>query len=223
MPLSYLNKNFVYNDSEQGFGTFENLSNIVDQTNNGLNTVTNDVSALLAIDTSALLNTINTIESDVSSLQQDIENLDASVVAIINTLSYGYTIFVQADADDAGDNDLVYFCSTPHTPSPNELQRAVFVPKDGKIISASIIMNVYSGNVGSAQDVSVWIRKNRTTDYHIATVADSSTLRIFQNNSLNVDVSRGDIIVIKVQHPSYSTNPGMAGWSGNLFLTAPIS
>lgn len=220
-----LTKDFVYNDSENGFGTFENLSKIVDQTNQNfanidISSLTDDISTLQN-ELSTINNDVSNLISDISTLSEDISNLDVSLMSL---LSYGYTIFVQAGLDAAiGDNELNYFCSTPQPPSVNnEFVRAVFVPRTGKITSASLIMNAAAGDPGSAGDISTYIRINRTTDYHISTVNDSSTLRIFENNNLDISVNQGDIIVIKVQHPNYANNPSDVGWSGNLFLTSPL-
>jgi hypothetical protein len=184
-----------------------------------LSNLNNDLSTLI-YDVSTLAPNITELNEDISTLTQDIENLDASIISL---MSYGYTIFVQGSQTSPTDNQTVYFCSTPQDPVTNELLRAVIVPKTGHIEGCSVIMNTSAGSPGSTEDISTYIRHNRTTDYHIATVSDSSTVRFFQNFNLDISVNQGDIITMKVQYPAFSSNPTQVNWSGNIFLTSPLS
>jgi len=216
----------------------ESINNLINQVNDNfseidVSTLTKDIPSLqynllnLNVDLSSLIYdvsnlgpTIDELNTDISSLSLQIDNLDASIVSL---MSYGYTIFIQASQASPPDNQTIYFCSTPQDPVTNELLRAVIIPKTGHINGCSIIMNTSAGSPGSAEDISTYIRYKRTTDYHVATVSDSSTVRFFQNFDLDISVNQGDIIAMKVQYPTFVSNPTQVNWSGNIFLTSPLS
>ena len=78
-----------------------------------------------------------------------------------------------------------------------------YVPKSGTITAAQIFIN---GTACSAEDVSVYVRVNNTTDYLIQTQAVGAQT-VFANVALSGAVSAGDYIEIKIVCPAWATNP----------------
>jgi len=152
--------------------------------------------------------------SNWNRINTDSLGLGESIVTVIP-----FTLFIQADSYDPVDGETTYICSTPQAPATNENNRAVLVPYNATIIGASLIMNTTAGNAGTNENISTYIRINRTTPNNlIATVGSTSGTRTFTNNALDIDVQQGDIITIMIVQPTWSTNPTSAHWSGNLFL-----
>jgi hypothetical protein len=143
-------------------------------------------------------------------------SIDATGRITADTIAYA--IFVQADGNDPTDGTTVYFCSTPQQPATNEINRRVVILKSGHITAADIVMNTTAGNAGSNEDISIYIRKNATTDYLIETIGSTDGAREFNNYSLNIPVTQGDIIVIKVVNPTWATEPTNVNWSGNFLV-----
>ena len=76
----------------------------------------------------------------------------------------------------------------------------------GTITGASI--NFYAGSVvGTAEAISAYIRLNDTTDYLIATVATTDTVRKFTNTSMSIPITANDTIALKFVYPTWATNP----------------
>lgn len=128
------------------------------------------------------------------------------------------TVFFQGDGADPSNNTTVYFCSTPQAPALSQNFRAVISLQNGNIRSAALIMNTTAGNAGSGENISVYLRLNRTTDYLIKTVGTIDAVRVFDNYNLNIPIQQGDILLIKVVYPTWVTPPTNAHWSGNAII-----
>ena len=136
----------------------------------------------------------------------------------MDSLNFPYIIFFQADGADPVDDQTVYFCSTPQVPAINENTRAVVILQDGVITRACLIMNTTSGNAGTNEAISLYIRVNHADDYLIKTLSSTSGTRIFDNYSLSIPVTQGDIIEMKVDPGTWATNPTGVHWSGNILI-----
>lgn len=128
----------------------------------------------------------------------------------------GYTLFVQALTSSPADGQTVYFGQLPKIPVTGAGASTVFIRKAGTIKMANIF--TYSGTAGSAENWSVYIRLNNTTDTLIETVGVSSTMRTFDNSSLNIPVVAGDYIEIKSVQPTWATNPLTTIWGGYIYI-----
>src|SRR4030042_4524482 len=107
----------------------------------------------------------------------------------------GYKKKLQALTSSPADGATVYFGMLPKAPVTTANISKVYIPKAGTIKRAEIYC--YSGTAGSAQSWSLYIRKNNTDDYLIATLAVSANERIFRNDSMNILVIAGDYFEIK--------------------------
>lgn len=127
-------------------------------------------------------------------------------------------IFLQADSSNPTGNTTVYFCSTPQAPATNQNNRAVISLSSGKIKKCNLIMNTTAGNAGSDENISVYLRINRTTDYLVKTVGSTDAVRIFDNYAMDIPIAQGDIIEAKVVYPTWGTPPAAVHWSGNFMI-----
>jgi hypothetical protein len=84
----------------------------------------------------------------------------------------------------------------------------MYVPLTGTIIAAQAHISCLTA--GSAENWSVYIRLNDTTDTLIATVGLSAADRIFLNTGLAIAVNAGDYIEMKEVEPTWATNPANA-------------
>lgn len=92
------------------------------------------------------------------------------------------------------------------------------IPRTGFISAAMIIM--YATTAGTAENISVYIRLNNTTDTLVATVGAAALVRSFSNVALNIAVTVGDNIEIKIVNPTWATNPLVVTWDGTLIITS---
>ncbi len=65
-----------------------------------------------------------------------------------------------------------------------------------------------SGTLGSAQNITIFARKNDTTNTNITTTAvATATDNAFSNNALSISLAAGDYIVFGMTTPTWTTNP----------------
>jgi hypothetical protein len=128
----------------------------------------------------------------------------------------GYAINVQALTSSPSDGATVYFGMLPKAPVTTANISKVYIRKAGTIKIAEIYC--YSGTAGTAESWSLYIRKNNTTDYLIATLSVSASERVFSNASLSIAVSVGDYIEIKGIQPTWSTNPLTTIYGGYIYI-----
>jgi hypothetical protein len=127
----------------------------------------------------------------------------------------GYTLSVQALTSSPGDGATVYFGQQPRAPGAVNLSR-VYVRKAGTIMMANILCQ--SGTAGTAESWSLYIRKNNTTDYLIATLTLSAAERVFANSSLSIAMAAGDYFEIKSVQPTWTTNPLTTIYGGYVYI-----
>lgn len=128
----------------------------------------------------------------------------------------GYMINVQALTSSPVDSQTIYFGMLPKAPTTTANISKVYVRKAGTIKIAE--MYCYSGTAGSAESWSIYIRKNNTTDYLIATLAVSANERVFSNTGLNITMSVGDYFEIKSINPLWATNPLTTIFGGYVYI-----
>jgi hypothetical protein len=128
----------------------------------------------------------------------------------------GYAINVQALTSTPVDSQTVYFGMLPKAPITTANVSRVYVRKAGTIKIAEIY--TYSGTAGTAENWSLYIRKNNTTDYLIATLALNTNMRVFTNTSLDIAMAAGDYFEIKGVQPLWATNPATCIYAGYVYL-----
>lgn len=128
----------------------------------------------------------------------------------------GYTIPVQALTSSPGDGATVYFGTLPKAPIATADVSKVIIRKAGAIKIVEIYC--YSGTAGTNENWSLYIRKNNTTDYLIATLGVNTKERIFSNVALNIAMAAGDYFEIKSVQPTWVTNPLTCIYGGYIYL-----
>ena len=154
------------------------------------------------------------LETDVAALQTDLSALDARVVTLESNI--GYALFVQSPEFDPADSTTYYFGSLPLPPSTTGAERRLHVPRAGTITRVDVTS--YAKTAGSNESVSLYVRKNDTSDTLVATVSTSANLRYFQASGLSIAVAAGDYIEIKLVCPAWGTNPLSVYFAGNVFV-----
>ena len=149
--------------------------------------------------------------------------IEAKLTGEISTHSHagggtpiGYAINVQALTSSPVDAQTVYFGMLPKAPITTANVSKIYIRKAGIIKIAEIYC--YSGTAGSNQAWSLYVRKNNTTDYLIATLSVATNERVFSNAALSIAVAAGDYIEIKSVNPTWTTNPLTTIWAGYLYI-----
>ncbi len=127
----------------------------------------------------------------------------------------GYTLNVQALTSSPADGATVYFGQQPRAPGAVTLSK-VYIRKAGTIKMANIL--VQSGTAGTAENWSLYIRLNNTTDTLIETLGAATAERVFDNSSLSITVNAGDYFEIKSVQPTWATNPATTIYGGYVYI-----
>ena len=101
-------------------------------------------------------------------------------------------------------------------PSSSAALARLYIPKTGTIKVAYIMTRAVTA--GTAEDISMNIRVNNTTDTLIQTVGLAASVRVFFNTGLNISVVQGDYIEIKMVCPTWVTNPATMAVGGVIYL-----
>jgi hypothetical protein len=149
--------------------------------------------------------------------------IEARLTGEINTHTHaggsaqiGYAINVQALTSSPADGATVYFGMLPKAPVTTANISKIYIRKMGTIKIAEIYC--YSGTAGTNQAWSLYVRKNNTTDYLIATLSVATNERIFSNAALSIAVVVGDYVEIKGVQPTWTTNPLTCIYGGYLYI-----
>ena len=128
-----------------------------------------------------------------------------------------YCIFVQALSWSPADATTYYFGNTPRAPMTTAGSFGkVYIRIPGIIKIAELYC--YAGAAGTNEAWSLYVRKNDTTDYSIATVSLATNERVFSNAALSIPVAAGDYIEIKCVCPTWATNPTSVVFGGYLYV-----
>ena len=128
----------------------------------------------------------------------------------------GYAINVQALTSSPADGATVYFGMLPKAPITTANVSKVYIRKAGTIKIAEIYC--YSGTAGTNQAWSLYIRKNNSQDYLIATLSVATNERVFTNSSLSIAMAAGDYFEIKGIQPTWTTNPATTIYGGYVYI-----
>lgn len=128
----------------------------------------------------------------------------------------GYALGVQALTSSPADGQTIYFGQLPKAPVTAAATSKIYIPRNGTIKRAYIYC--YSGTAGTAENWSIYIRANNTTDTLIETIGASASERIFNNEALSIAVTTADYIEIKGVQPTWATNPLTTIYGGYLYI-----
>jgi len=129
---------------------------------------------------------------------------------------HGYTLTVQALTSSPADGATIYFGNLPKAPTTTANTSKIYIRKAGTIKHAEIYC--FSGTAGTAENWSLYIRKNNTTDTLIATVGSATSERVFSNTALSIAVAVNDYIEIKAINPTWATNPLTTIFGGYIYI-----
>ncbi len=129
-----------------------------------------------------------------------------------------YTLqVVAANLGTVSDNATYYFGALSGLAPQTTAGRAPLpIPLTGTIKRAQVVWR--AATAGTAENVSVYIRINNTTDYLIQTVGSTAAVKQFTNASLDIPVNAGDTIEIKIVCPLWATNPATLALGGVIFI-----
>lgn len=103
--------------------------------------------------------------------------------------------------------DASVYYSSDYLNSITATSVKMYVPRAGKIIKASIYGTV-GGTLGTAENSTVAIRLNNTTDTTISSVVVfNATPFTIINSALGITVAEDDYIAVKWTTPTWVTNP----------------
>jgi len=89
---------------------------------------------------------------------------------------------------------------------------------ENRTIGGADFVWLASGTAGSGESISMYVRINNTTDYLIASVANTNAQKLFQNLALSIAVGPGDYAEIKYTMGGQSTPSTSVFVGGNLFM-----
>ncbi len=148
------------------------------------------------------------------TVQWSIINTDLVYNGATNFIGLNY--FVQSTSNSPADGQTVYLGGLPKGLVTTAGISKVYVLKNGIITKANIYC--YSGTAGTAENWSMYIRVNNTTDYLIQTIGSATNERIFSNLNLEIPVIVGDYFEIKLINPTWVTNPLTTTFAGNILI-----
>jgi hypothetical protein len=174
------------------------------------------VSQILALDGSGNIQSLATATYPSLTELSYVKGVTSAIQTQLNTK--GYTLGVLSVASNLAAGQTYYFGNQPRALLGNPTNTKVFIPKTGTIKRADIT-SYASTNAGTAQNISVNIRLNNTTDTLVATVGAATAVRDFINTALNIAVVAGDYIEIKVVMATpFTTPPAGITFGGNLYI-----
>lgn len=145
-----------------------------------------------------------------------VSGVTSSIQTQLNTK--GYTLGVLSTASNLAAGQTYYFGNQPRALLGTPTNTKVFIPKTGTIKRAEIT-SFASTTTGTAQNITVSVRLNNTTDTLVATVGAATAVRDFINTALSIAVVAGDYIEIKVVTATpFTTPPAAITFGGTLYI-----
>jgi len=129
------------------------------------------------------------------------------------------TMSIMGASFDPLDSTVYYFSDKgSQVPTTAANYRYMSIPYTG-IITGCVISSVAGTVTGSNELIDFKIRKNNTTDYDVGTVSAASVQRVVKNMALNIPITNGDSIEIKITTPAWATNPEGMYFGGIVEIT----
>lgn len=133
--------------------------------------------------------------------------------------SSGYTLAINASSFNPADATTYYLGSHYSlAPSGTATTRRIFIPKAGVITACHLFVVPTAG--GTAEQSTISIRLNNTTDTTITSVLDLSGTTTASKTDLSIVVANNyaDYVEIKWVTPTWATNPTGVFFTGNIFV-----
>lgn len=129
--------------------------------------------------------------------------------------SSAFSIGVSCISYNPSDNQSVAIGIDTQTPGTTfDIQR-IYLPVNCKLVGASFFWRAAT-SAGSGENISIYIRRNNSTDTLVQTVGNTSATKLFTNSALDVDFTAGDYFEVKVTQPTWATNPTGVRIFGNV-------
>lgn len=207
--------------SYDGAGTFSTLSIPVVVADGGLGVSSTTAYAVLCGGTTTT-NPVQSIASVGTSGQALTSNGAGNLPTFQNLANtFGYVIFFQNSNTGANPAD-----GTTYFPQPSGGINITFsdgrtrfmIPKDGTIKRFVGVVYV-AGVLGSAENVSIYVRLNATTDVTVTTTSQwTATENAVSNTAMSQAVVAGDFIEVKIVTPTWVTNPTTVTMSASISI-----
>jgi len=139
---------------------------------------------------------------------------------VVPISSEGVTVTVNINKFDPADSATYYFGINTQEASPTVAGiEIVYISKPCTLTFADIKWQTY-GVVGTTENISIYVRKNNTTDYLVETIGNTSNVKRFNNSptSFNLAFAVDDFFEIKVVCPAWGTNPTQVKITGYLIF-----
>lgn len=134
-----------------------------------------------------------------------------------NVTTIGYTIeFNCINQATTTDSQTVYWGSKNLAQQTTADIHRIYIPKSGTIKACMI--HLHSATAGTAENWSMYIRLNNTTDTLVGTLALNTAHRLWSKTDLNISVTAGNYIEIKEIQPAWVTNPANVRRSGIIYI-----
>lgn len=130
----------------------------------------------------------------------------------------GYTLnFTALNLVTIVDGSTYYVGGQAIAPQTTGGINRVYVPKSGTIKHVYIFW--YAVTAGSAEDIALSIMINNAIDNAIETISDTSNTKVFGNlGLLNIAVTAGNYLEVKIVCPAWATNPANVKISGFVYI-----
>jgi len=128
-----------------------------------------------------------------------------------------YAVTIGHSTYDPADSTTYLFGSALGNPPETITGKRIIKFPVGGIIKRCVsvmICNVVSSN----ENISLYIRKNDTTDYLVDTVGNVTAAKIFDNLAMNIPIAIGDYVELKIVTPAWATNPTGVLSSGSIYI-----
>jgi hypothetical protein len=127
-----------------------------------------------------------------------------------------YSINLQANQSSPTASTTTYWGHLALQPSATAAIRKIYIRRSGVIRIAEIYSR--ANTAGDADNWSLYVRLNNTTDYLIQTVGVSASERVWSNTNINIPVVTGDYVEIKMINPAWVNEPANITFAGYLLI-----
>lgn len=127
----------------------------------------------------------------------------------------GIALQARTNVFDPADATTYYFGMPGHDSTAD--RNRVYIPMAGKITKAYIYW-VATGTAGSSEKISVYLRKNNTSDTLLGEWENSDAKKVITKTGLNISVADGDYFEIKVVCPTWETNPTQVKINATIYI-----
>lgn len=130
----------------------------------------------------------------------------------------GYTLYVSHLTSSPADSVANYWGMNPLAVTTSAGVRKVPIPKTGTIKEVHVAQN--SGTAGTAEAYSLYVDKNGVVSNSnlVQTLTVSASIRLFDNTSMSLAVTKGDYIEMRFANPAWATNPLTTFSNGYLYV-----